>query len=60
MKLGQKIIVVGCPGSGKSTLSKELRDVTGLPLFHLDNIWLRSTLMQPSSFSNRVLKQPNG
>ena len=36
MKLGQKIIVVGCPGSGKSTLSKELRDVTGLPLFHLD------------------------
>ena len=39
MKLGQKIIVIGCPGSGKSTLSKELRDVTGLPLFHLDNIW---------------------
>ena len=39
MELGQKIIVIGCPGSGKSTLSKELRDVTGLPLFHLDNIW---------------------
>ena len=39
MKLGQKIIVIGCPGSGKSTLSKELRNVTGLPLFHLDNIW---------------------
>ena len=39
MKLGHKIIVIGCPGSGKSTLSKELRDITGLPLFHLDNIW---------------------
>ena len=39
MKLGRKIIVLGCAGSGKSTLSKELRDVTGLPLFHLDNIW---------------------
>ena len=38
MKLGQKIIVIGCPGSGKSTLSKELQAVTGLPLFHLDNI----------------------
>ncbi len=39
MTLGQKIIVIGCSGSGKSALSKELRDVTGLPLFHLDNIW---------------------
>jgi len=39
MNLGQKIIVLGCPGSGKSTLSEKLRDVTGLPLFHLDAIW---------------------
>lgn len=39
MKLGQKIILLGCPGSGKSTISKKLRDATGLPLFHLDNIW---------------------
>ena len=41
MKLGQKILVIGCAGSGKSTLSRELRDITGLPLFHLDNIWWR-------------------
>ena len=39
MKLGRKILVIGCPGSGKSTFSKNLRDITGLPLFHLDNIW---------------------
>ena len=39
MDLGQKIIVLGCPGSGKSTLSEKLRGVTGLPLFHLDAIW---------------------
>ena len=39
MKLGRKIMVIGCPGSGKSTFSKNLRDITGLPLFHLDNIW---------------------
>lgn len=38
MKLGQKIIVIGCPGSGKSTFSKKLHVITGLPLFHLDNI----------------------
>ena len=39
MKPGQKIIVLGCSGSGKSTFSKKLHDVTGLPLIHLDNIW---------------------
>lgn len=41
MKPGQKIIVLGCSGSGKSTFSKRLHDITGLPLFHLDNIWWR-------------------
>lgn len=35
----QKIIVIGSPGSGKSTFSRRLRDVTGLPLYHLDMIW---------------------
>ena len=32
----KKILVIGCPGSGKSTLSKELNNITGIPLFHLD------------------------
>ncbi len=36
---GKKIIVLGCSGSGKSLLSKRLAAATGLPLFHLDNIW---------------------
>ena len=39
---GIKIIVLGCPGSGKSTFSKKLQEITGLPLVHLDNIWWRS------------------
>lgn len=34
----KKIIVIGSPGSGKSTFSRKLRDVTGLPLYHLDMI----------------------
>lgn len=38
-QIGKKIIVIGCAGSGKSTLSKKLQDVLGLPLVHLDNIW---------------------
>ena len=32
----QKVIVIGCPGSGKSTFSKALHNATGLPLYHLD------------------------
>lgn len=35
----QKIIIIGSPGSGKSTFSRKLRDVTGLPLFYLDMLW---------------------
>lgn len=34
-----KIIVIGCPGSGKSTFSKELKKIYNLPLYHLDLIW---------------------
>lgn len=35
----KKVIVIGCPGSGKTTFAKKLGDKTGLPLYHLDAIW---------------------
>ncbi len=35
----QKITVIGCPGSGKSTFSRALRDKLGLPLHYLDILW---------------------
>lgn len=35
----RKVIVIGCPGAGKSTFARKLSAVTGLPLYHLDNIW---------------------
>lgn len=35
----KRIIVIGCPGSGKTTFAEKLRDKTGLPLFYLDAIW---------------------
>ena len=35
----KKIIILGCPGSGKSTFAKRLHDRTDIPLIHLDNIW---------------------
>lgn len=32
----KKIIVIGCPGSGKSRFSRALHALTGIPLIHLD------------------------
>ena len=34
----QRILVIGPPGAGKSTFSRALRDITGLPLYYLDMI----------------------
>ena len=31
-----KVIIIGCPGSGKSTFSRALHKLTDLPLYHLD------------------------
>lgn len=38
-ELGDKVLVLGCPGSGKSTFARKLQGLTGLPLYHLDNLW---------------------
>lgn len=32
----QKIIIIGCPGGGKSTFARKLHEVSGIPLYHLD------------------------
>ena len=34
-----RIMVIGCPGSGKSTFSKALHEITDIPLYHLDMIY---------------------
>ena len=34
----KKVLVIGCPGSGKSTLSRALQKRTQLPLFYLDRM----------------------
>ena len=35
----KKAIVIGCPGSGKTTFAEKLNKSTGLRLFYLDAIW---------------------
>ena len=37
-----RILVIGCPGAGKSTFARKLRDLTGLPLYYLDRIYHRT------------------
>ena len=42
LTVGNRVIILGCPGSGKSTFARSLQARTGLPLFHLDNIWWKT------------------
>ena len=35
----KRVIIIGCPGSGKSTFARALRDKTGLPLYPLDLLY---------------------
>ena len=37
----KKVIVIGCSGSGKSVFSRSFSAISGLPLYHLDNVWWR-------------------
>ena len=40
----KKVIVIGCPGSGKSTFARVLHEKTGLPLYHLDMLYWNAVL----------------
>lgn len=52
----EKVIVIGCPGSGKSTFSRKLKNITGLPLCHLDMLYWNEdkTTVSREIFSERL------
>lgn len=52
----KKVIVVGCPGSGKSTFARKLQEKTGLPLYYLDMIWHKpdKTTLSKEEFDRRL------
>ncbi len=58
----KKIIVIGCPGSGKSTFSKALRKIMGIPLYHLDMLFWNEdkTTVEKSVFLDRLAKVLQG
>ena len=52
----KKVIVIGCPGSGKSTISRALHNKTGIPLYHLDMMYWNTdkTTVEKSVFLERL------
>ena len=52
----KKIIVIGCPGSGKSTFCRRLHELTGIPLYHLDMLYFNAdrTIVEREVFMERL------
>lgn len=43
----RRILVIGCPGAGKSTLARRLAERLGLPLIHLDREYFGPGWVEP-------------
>ena len=52
----KRILVIGCPGSGKSTFARALAERIGLPLYHLDMMYWNAdrTQVEKSVFRARL------
>lgn len=46
LAIGNRIAVIGSGGAGKSTFSRRLGEISGLPVIHLDQLYWRSGWVQ--------------
>lgn len=54
----RKVLVIGSPGAGKSTLGKALARLTGLPLYHLDALyWKPNWAKTPNAEWDELLRR---
>ena len=55
----ERILVVGSPGSGKSTFSRALGELTGLPLIYLDRLFWNAdkTTVENKGSTAQLLRQ---
>jgi len=58
----EKIMIIGCPGAGKSTFARRLQEATGLPLYYLDMIFHNPdrTTVSREEFDQKLSKILNG
>ncbi len=61
-RIGNRILVLGSCGSGKSTFARRLHERTGLPLVHLDMVWWRpdQTHISREEFDRRLEELTQG
>lgn len=61
LKQYKKILVIGCPGSGKSTLSSKIAKLFNLNLVHLDKIFWKENWQQISKqeFDEKLIIELN-
>lgn len=52
----KKVIILGCPGAGKSTFARVLQAKTGLPLWYLDRLFWNAdrTHLDKEAFAERI------
>ena len=52
----KRVIIIGCPGSGKSTFARELHARTNLPLYYLDMLYWNAdrTTVPKAEFRRRL------
>lgn len=50
----QRILILGSPGAGKSTLAVQLAHATSLPLVHLDALYWRTPAQRPAAVQWRT------
>ena len=52
----KRVIIIGCPGSGKSTFARELHACTNLPLYYLDMLYWNAdrTTVPKAEFRRRL------